>query len=122
LIIKDSFGKIQIMLKESDYLKIKTAVPIKDVERVRQALGDAGAGVQGNYSHCSGSYKSMGRFTPAEGAEPAIGEIGKPEEVEEEIVEMLCHKDKIGRVVEALKKAHPYEEPPIDIIPRLEVE
>ncbi len=109
------------MLKESDYVKIETAVPIKDAVRVRQALGDAGAGKVGNYSHCSGSWVSVGRFTPLAGAKPAIGIIGKPEEVDEEIIQVLCHKDKVKDVVVALKKAHPYEEPPIDIIPRYEV-
>ncbi|MDD5342077.1 MAG: hypothetical protein PHI73_01975 [Patescibacteria group bacterium] len=109
------------MLKESDYVKIQTAVPVQYAERVRQAMGDAGAGVQGNYSHCSGSAKSVGRFTPLEGAHPAIGAIGKPEEVEEENIEMLCHKEKVKEVIAALKKAHPYEEPPIDIMARLEV-
>ncbi len=110
------------MLKESEYFKITTAVPIESADKVRQVLGDAGAGVQGNYSHCSGSYGSTGRFTPKQGARPAIGTIGQPEEVKEEIIEMLCHKDKLSAVVKALKAAHPYEEPPIDIMKRYEVE
>lgn len=84
-------------------------------------MGDAGAGVQGNYSHCSGSYLSTGRFTPLTGANPAIGQIGKPEEVQEEIIEMLCHVDKVAEVIKALKSAHPYEEPAIDIIQRLDI-
>ena len=95
------------MLQESDYLKIKTAVPIGAADVVREVLGNAGAGVQGNYSHCSGSVVSIGRFTPTTGAKPNIGEIGKAEEVEEEIIEMLCHKDKIEEVITALKKVHP---------------
>jgi len=104
------------MLKESKYVKIITAVPVAGAEKVRQAMGDAGAGKQGNYSHCSGSYLSVGRFTPLAGANPTIGEIGKPEEVQEEIIEMLCHVDKVEEVILALKKAHPYEEPAIDLI------
>lgn len=110
------------MLKESDYVKIQTAVPLEYADRVRQALGDAGAGVQGSYSHCSGSWRNIGRFTPLTGAKPAIGSIGKPEEVKEEVIVVLCHRDKLKDAIAALKKAHPYEEPPIDIIPRLEVE
>lgn len=110
------------MLKESDYVKICTAVPVKNAEAVRQAMGDAGAGMQGNYSHCGSSYLTTGRFTPLTGANPAIGSIGKPEEVEEEMIEMLCHKDKVEAVIAALKKAHPYEEPAIDVVPRLEIE
>ena len=109
------------MLKQSDFVKIRTAVPVKDAEKVRRAMGDAGAGVQGNYSHCSGSYLSIGRFIPLAGANPAIGQIGKPEEVQEEVIEMLCHVDKVKEVIVALKKVHPYEEPAIDIIQRLDI-
>lgn len=110
------------MLKESKFVKIQTAVPVDSADKVRQAIGDAGAGEQGNYAYCSSSYLSRGRFVPLEGAKPAIGEVGKPEEVQEETIEVLCHKDKVEAVVDALKKAHPYEEPPIDIFPRLEIE
>ena len=110
------------MLKQSDFVKIITAVPVESAEKVRQAMGDAGAGAQGNYSHCSGSYLSVGRFTPLAGANPAIGQIGKPEEVQEEIIEMLCHVDKVAEVIAALKSAHPYEEPAIDVLPRFDIE
>lgn len=109
------------MLQESEFVKIRTAVPVENAEAVRLAMGDAGAGIQGNYSHCSSSYLTIGRFTPLAGANPAIGLIGKPEEVEEEMIELLCHKDKVAEVIAALKKAHPYEEPAIDIIPRLDI-
>ncbi len=109
------------MIKDSNYVIIKTAVPKKAADKVRQAMGQAGAGQQGNYINCSGSSSSIGRFTPKKGAKPAIGKIDEPEEVEEETIEMLCHKGKLKAVVMAIKKAHPYEEPPIDIIPRLEI-
>ncbi|OGH72205.1 MAG: hypothetical protein A2921_03710 [Candidatus Magasanikbacteria bacterium RIFCSPLOWO2_01_FULL_43_20b] len=110
------------MLRESEFVKIRVTVPRGEVaEKVRQVLGEAGAGVQGNYDNCSFSYPVVGRFRPLAGANPAIGSVGKLEEVEEEMIEMLCHKDKVEEVIAALKKAHPYEEPAIDIIPRLEV-
>lgn len=109
------------MLKQSDFVKIRTAVPVADAEKVRRVMGEAGAGIQGNYAHCSSSYLSVGRFTPLAGANPAIGKIGEPEEVQEEIIEILCHVDKVAEVIEALKSAHPYEEPAIDILPRLEI-
>lgn len=95
--------------------KIITFVPIKDVYKVRQAMGDAGAGVLGNYHHASFSTKGIGRFTPSEGAHPTIGEIGKESEVEEERIEVICEKDKVKLVVDAIKKNHPYEEVPLEI-------
>lgn len=116
------YSKVYLdMLKESDYLKIRVTVPKEAVERVRRALGDAGAGQVGNYSYCSLSYPVQGRFRPNEQARPAIGEAGKLEAVAEEMVEVICHKDKIKTALQALRRAHPYEEPAIDIMPRYEV-
>lgn len=109
------------MLKDSEFLKIITYVPVSHAEKLRKAMGDAGAGLLGNYSHCSGSIKCVGRFIPLAGAKPAIGQVGVLEEVSEEIIEVLCHKDKVEEVVRAIKKVHPYEQPAIDIIPRLEL-
>ncbi|MFA4873470.1 MAG: hypothetical protein WC659_06100 [Patescibacteria group bacterium] len=109
------------MLKESEFVKIVVAVPVDAADRVRDALTRAGAGRQGNYDSCSGSYRQTGRFRPLMGANPAIGMVGELEEVEEEVIEVICHKSLVERVVEEIKKAHPYEEPAIDIIPRLEI-
>lgn len=95
--------------------KIITYVPVKDAQKVREAMGDAGAGVMGNYTHASFSSKGIGRFLPREGAHPAIGKVGKLEEVEEEKIEVFCREDKAKEVVEAIKAIHPYEEIPLDI-------
>jgi len=110
------------MLKESEFVSIRVGVPIGHAEIIRKALGDVGAGVQGKYTHCSGTYRVEGRFTPITGAHPAIGEIGKPEVVEEVAIETICHKDILERVIDAVQIVHPYEEPPIDIFPRYEVD
>jgi hypothetical protein len=109
-------------LSVSAYVIIQTSVPLAQANEVRRAMGEAGAGQQGNYKDCSGSYRVTGRFTPLEGAHPALGEIGRPEVVEEEVIRMLCHTEKLPEVLAALKAAHPYEEPAIDIFPRLELE
>ena len=108
------------MFKESNYVKIVVAVPVKAASRVRQALGRAGTGVQGNYEFCSGSYRQIGRFCPKKGANPAIGKIGRLEEVKEEVIEVICHKNIVEKVIAEVKKVHPYEEPAIDIYSRLE--
>jgi hypothetical protein len=84
---------------------------------VRQALGDAGAGRIGNYSHCSYSSVGTGRFKPLDEAHPAIGEVGKLEEVKEERVECVCERSKAKEVLTAVKRVHPYEEVAFDIYP-----
>ena len=110
------------MLTESAFVKIQVSVPMPQARAVREAMGMAGAGQMGEYSYCSGSTRCVGRFIPGPYAHPAIGTAGKLEEVEEEIIATICHKDQVAAVVAAIKKVHPYEEPPIDIIPRLEIE
>src|SRR3989344_3829847 len=99
------------MLKESNFVKIRVTVPVEAAPAVREALGNAGAGKQGKYEFCSASFPVAGRFRPLPGANPAIGEMGELEEVQEEMIETICHKDLIKQVVEAVKKVHPYEEP-----------
>lgn len=102
-------------------IKIVTFVPVADAEKVRTAMGDAGAGRLGNYTHASFSVKGVGRFLPGEGAHPAIGEVGKLEEVEEERIEVICQKDKVKEIVAAIKKVHPYEEIPLEIYKLVDV-
>ncbi|WP_421379899.1 Nif3-like dinuclear metal center hexameric protein [Bacillus salacetis] len=97
--------------------KLAVFVPEEDAEQVRTALGEAGAGHIGNYSHCSFSSEGTGRFLPGEGTDPHIGEKGKMESVGEVKVETI-YPDKLERkVLRALFKSHPYEEVAYDIIP-----
>jgi hypothetical protein len=95
--------------------KLVFTVPVGDANKVRQAIGDAGAGKSGKYSFASFSSRGVGRFLPEEGAHPAIGTIGKVEEVEEERVECQVDEVFIDDVLVALKKTHPYEEIAYDL-------
>lgn len=103
----------------SNIVKIVVFVPETHSDMVRKAMGDADAGIIGNYNHCSFSSKGIGRFKPLEGANPTIGEVGKPEEVKEERIEMICAREKAKGVIAAMKKVHPYEEVAFDIYPLL---
>lgn len=104
---------------EKEIVKIVVGVPESHAEAVREALGKAGAGKIGNYDYCSFSCKGTGRFHPLSGANPAIGEIGKIEEVPEEQIQTVCYTSDLHKIISAIKEAHPYEEPAIDIIPLL---
>jgi len=95
--------------------KIVVTVPVADADKLREAIGQAGGGKIGKYSFCSFSSRGIGRFKPEEGAHPAIGDIGKLEEAEEERIEITCGGDFVIPVIAAIKRAHPYEEPVIDI-------
>ncbi len=70
----------------------------------------------GNYDACSFSIRGIGRFRPLPGANPAIGEIGKIEEVEEERIETIVEENILELLIKAVREAHPYEEPSIDIL------
>lgn len=103
-------------------VKIVVFVPKSHTDIVRQAMGDAGAGMIGNYSHCSYSADGVGRYKPVEGAKPFIGKVGKFEEVEEERIECVCEKEKAKDIIAAIKKVHPYEEVAFDIYPLISEE
>jgi hypothetical protein len=108
-------------MQMSDYVTIVFAVPESHADRVREAMGLAGAGQVGEYSFCSFSMKGVGRFKPGNGANPFLGQVGVLEEVVEERVETVCLKERLERVLEAIKAAHPYEEMVIDIYPVYEM-
>lgn len=91
-------------------------VPRENAEAVREAMFAAGAGRIGNYSHCSWSAPGIGQFLPQDGASPTIGTPGSVEQVPEDRVEMVAAADLRGRVLAALRAAHPYEEPAFDIL------
>ncbi len=99
------------------FYKIVVYVPIARADAVREAIGKAGGGAFGNYSFCSFSVKGTGRFLPGEGAHPAIGEVGKPQSVEEERIEVACRAEVVEDVLAAIRRVHPYEEPAIDVWP-----
>jgi dinuclear metal center YbgI/SA1388 family protein len=95
--------------------KLITFVPTDAVEAVAQAMTEAGAGRIGNYSGCSFRSEGIGTFIPGPGAQPVIGRIGGVSEEPEVRLEVLLPPSLEGRVVAALHRSHPYEEPPFDL-------
>ena len=101
-------------------VKIFVTIPLENVEDVRIAMCEAGAGVIGNYSYCSTSVKGVRTFLPNDKANPHIGEKNKLEYVEEERLEVICDVEKVKQVIIKLREVHPYEEPAIDIVPLID--
>jgi hypothetical protein len=97
--------------------KVIVYVPVSHAPAVRDAMGKAGGGRQGNYSYCSFSVTGVGRFKPEDGAHPAIGQVGTLEEVTEERIEVACESRLLRELIAAIVSTHPYEEPAIDILP-----
>lgn len=100
--------------------KLCVYIPEAEVEEVKRALFDAGAGRIGNYSDCCWQVLGSGQFRPGDGSQPFVGKPGEVEQVAEYRVEMVCADDSVEAVIAALRAAHPYEEPAFDLI-RVEV-
>ncbi len=96
-------------------VKLVIYVPLSHADKMRQVLGEQNAGHLGKYDFCSFSVKGVGRFRPLKGASPTIGEVGKVEEVEEERIETVCYERDLEKILSAVRAAHPYEEPAIDV-------
>jgi dinuclear metal center YbgI/SA1388 family protein len=101
---------------DRDRAKLVVFVPAADAERLVDALAAAGAGALGAYDRCAWTAEGRGTFRPLPGATPAIGEVGRIEQVPETRVEMVVPADRRAAVIAALRAAHPYEEPAFDLL------
>jgi dinuclear metal center YbgI/SA1388 family protein len=95
---------------EQQLLQLVTYVPESSAETVRQALFAAGAGAIGNYDECSFNISGTGTFRPGVGSNPVLGKHGVRESVSEQRIEVILPAWKREAILEALWKAHPYEE------------
>lgn len=95
--------------------KIVVFVPRDAVDKLIDALAEAGAGSLGDYDRCAFVTSGSGTFRPGPRANPAIGEPNRIEVVDEVRVEMVLRRDRRRQVVDALRVVHPYEEPAFDV-------
>ncbi len=103
-------------------VKIIVTSPIDNADEVRKVLGDAGAGIIGNYSYCSITESCIGSFKGNDNSNPYIGEKNKLQYVTEEKIEVQCDINIVQEVLRKVREIHPYEEPAIDIIPLINEE
>ncbi len=107
---------LQILSPKKQLLKkLATYVPEADAETVRNALFAAGAGNINNYTKCSFNIAGTGTFEGNEQSKPTIGEPGKTATVQEQKIEVVFPAYSEGKIIQALKTAHPYEEVAYDI-------
>lgn len=96
-------------------VKFTVFVPEANLEDVRKAAFQSGAGHIGLYDECSFSTLGLGTFRGQENANPTMGKIGIRENVKEYRLEIISPKALQNQVLSAIKNAHPYEEPAVDI-------
>lgn len=102
---------------EDTLYKVVVFVPHERVGEVRTAMARNGAGKIGDYSECAYSSEGEGNFVPGEGTSPYVGSPGKLESASESRLEMVVEKSLSGQVVDAMIKAHPYEQVAYDVYP-----
>lgn len=99
------------------YNRIKVVVftPLVYVDKLTFEMAAAGAGVIGNYTHCSFRMNGLGTFKPGIKSNPFSGKKKMISYEEEVRLEMECGEDAINDVVDAMLKSHPYEEPAYEV-------
>jgi dinuclear metal center YbgI/SA1388 family protein len=107
---------VQILAPKKNILqKLVVFVPKEYAQKLTQALFAVGAGHIGNYSECSFVSTGMGSFKPEDGANPQTGKIGTRESLEETKIEVIFPTWLQGKIIQAMKANHPYEEVAHDI-------
>jgi dinuclear metal center YbgI/SA1388 family protein len=97
--------------------KIVVFTPRNDREAVLGAAFAAGAGRIGAYEECSFTTLGFGTFFGTGAARPSVGKSGRRETVREQRIEVVCPLARIASVLAAIRAAHSYEEPAIDVYP-----
>ncbi len=104
---------------ENSLYKLSVFVPEKNAAALSEALFAEGAGVIGEYKKCSFRSQGRGTFEGSENSNPAVGKAGRFEETDEVKIEFTLESWKLDKVLTALVKNHPYEEPAYDVYPTL---
>ena len=97
--------------KEGKLYSLTFYTPLREAEKVRQAVLDTRAGHIGNYSHCSFNSTGTGTFLSGKDAHPFCGEPGSLHHEEEIKTEITVPDYLLASAVKRLKEVHPYEEP-----------
>jgi len=104
-------------MNASPFYKIEVFAPVEAVDEILAALAAAHAGEIGRYDHCATVIPVQGYWRPLEGSQPAAGKPGELFSDSEVKLEVLCREQYLLEAVTAVRQAHPYEEPVINIIP-----
>jgi dinuclear metal center YbgI/SA1388 family protein len=112
-IFSDALGLInaKILVPKQNFIqKLVTYTISENVEELRNALFDSGAGKIGNYEDCSFNSKGIGTYMGNEDSNPEIGERFEFVENEEIKIEVTFEKHLQSKILKALFSNHVYEE------------
>ncbi|MDD4214681.1 MAG: Nif3-like dinuclear metal center hexameric protein [Bacteroidales bacterium] len=115
---KMGIKNIKILSPSQNTLKkLVVFCPIDYAEKLRKTLFEAGAGHIGNYDSCSFNVAGTGSFRAGEGANPFVGETNMLHFENEIRIETIFPGIIQHQLIQAMLKAHPYEEVAYDIYP-----
>ncbi len=100
---------------KNSLVKLVTYIPESHLEKVREAIFKAGAGVIGNYDQCGFTISGTGSFRGNENTKPFVGEKGKIHFEKEIRFETVLFSHLKEKVIKVLLEVHPYEEVAYDI-------
>jgi dinuclear metal center YbgI/SA1388 family protein len=110
-------GPLEVISPRGSLRKLVVFVPEENADAMASALSEDGAGVIGDYTHCTFRTPGTGTFLGGEGTDPYLGEKGRLERVEEIRLETVVPAHLASRAVAAATAAHPYEEVALDVYP-----
>ena len=114
--LKNFFKKEEIQSIQSflhSYInkkKVVVYVPLQHVDKLTFEMGNAGAGIIGNYDLCSFRMKGLGTFRPNQKTNPYSGKKNQFSFEEEVRLEMECNEKELDDVINAMLESHPYDE------------
>lgn len=98
---------------------IVVTTPAEAVDLILDAIAAAGGGVIGDYTRCAFTNPGTGHFKPSAVANPHLGTKEYINTVDEVRIETFCDRSIAKAVLQAIRAAHPYEEPVIHLLPLL---
>ncbi|MAC18416.1 MAG: Nif3-like dinuclear metal center hexameric protein [Phycisphaerae bacterium] len=102
-------------IRPNERFKIVTFTPPEAAESIRCAISAAGGGRIGDYDQCSTTIDISATFRGGEGTNPVVGTAGHLERVAEVRLEVVCGASCLNDALAAVRRVHPYEEPPIEV-------
>ncbi len=99
-----------LMPKQNQLKKLEVYVPVDSVEKLKNALFQAGAGNIGFYDECSFTINGNGTFRPLEGSNPVTGMHNERENANEVLLSVIFEDYKKHQILFAMRQNHPYEE------------
>jgi dinuclear metal center YbgI/SA1388 family protein len=110
-------GALELVAPRGGLRKLVVFVPEENADEISDALTEVGAGVIGDYTHCTFRAPGTGTFFGGETTDPYAGEKGRLERVPELRLETVVPAHAAARAAAAVRAAHPYEEPAFDVYP-----